>query len=43
MRWAEQVACKVAKITQKHRHKNLKRRVHIKYAGVDERKIIKRT
>jgi hypothetical protein len=41
MRWAQQVECMVTKITQKHRHKNLKRRVHLKHASVDERKIIK--
>jgi len=39
MRRAEQVACMVTKITQKHRHKNLKRRVHSKHGSVDERKI----
>jgi hypothetical protein len=40
MGWARQVACMVTKVTQKHRHNNLKRGV-LKHPSVDERKIIK--
>jgi hypothetical protein len=41
MRWAEKVACMVTKITQKHSHKNLRRRVNLKHTTVDKRIIIK--